>query len=80
MLAGDPIGINIYNKLGNSQVKEDQEYFQRVFNAAGKWRQAFFSDISEQRKKRLNNQNIYLLHVQNDTWRVDLFHKVTNEV
>ena len=80
MLIGDEQGIAIYNKIGNSQEFLDRQYFQNLFEAAGKYKSAFFSDITEQRKKKLNNQNIYWLRMIDNKWRVDLFHKPNNEI
>lgn len=75
MITGDKQGIEIWNKLGGSTDKIIGEYFDSVRKAAAKHKEAYFSDLSEQIKKPLNNQKLYNIRFifEKQQWDISLF-------
>lgn len=77
MFAGSQEGIDVWYKLGTSEDEGVRAYFEAVRNASQKYGSAWFSDLVEQRKKKLNNQKTFFMYYSQDDkkWHIDLFHE-----
>lgn len=75
MFIGNQEGIDVYYKLGTSEDSSIQAYFNSIRNAAQTYHKAYFSDLIEQHKKKLNNQKMFVMFfdTSDNKWHIDLF-------
>jgi len=75
MFKGDQEGINLLTKLSVSENFETQGYYRTIYTNLNENKYVYFTDVDEQRKKKLNNQRIFIAFVDPATneWTVNLF-------
>lgn len=72
LLVGDKNGISLWNKMVSSVNPEEQQYLQRLNDAAQKYGKIYFSDYVEQIKTK-HNQATYSMVWDGSQWKIDLF-------
>jgi len=73
---GNSKGIAVYNKLALSTDPKIQGYFGSMYKNLCDGRTVYFSDMIEQRKKKMNNQILYRMQWDKEllVWDIEEWH------